>query len=107
MNKKKHWPTLEMDPSMMETDEAWKIDARENMSQLGQRVLMFLQLLVQRTEDNIVVVSHGVFIEACLQQHAPQALDYGKQRVYNCDMFAMDCVSRDGKFVRIDNTHKI
>jgi len=96
-----------MDPEMEESDNAWRPDSRENMSELTHRISLFLQMLVQHPEGNIVVFTHGVFIEVCIHQYCPQALDNGRKRVYNCDMFAMDCVSRDGTFLRLDNAHQI
>ena len=92
---------------MKEMDEAWRADSRENMNELGHRIFWFLNLLAQRPEENIVVVSHGVFIEACIHQYCPQTLDHGRRRVYNCDMFVMDVISQHGKFLRIDNAHQI
>ena len=92
---------------MTELDEAWREDVRETLNQLRLRISHFLGLLVSRCETNIVVVTHGVWLEQCFALYCPQVLDHGRRRVYNCDMFAVDCVSKDKKFVRFDNPHKI
>lgn len=94
---------LEFDSSMTESDEAWSPTSRETLSVLEERITTFLSALVQRPETNIVVVTHGVWIEACLNQHCPEALDHGRQRVYNCDIFIGDCVSEEGKFTGLQN----
>lgn len=92
---------------MTELDEAWREDVRETLNQLRLRISHFLGLLVSRSETNIVVVTHGVWLEQCFALYCPQVLDHGRRRVYNCDMFAVDCVSKDKKFVRFNNPHKI
>lgn len=93
---------------MTEDDQAWSPRIRETIDQLQNRVAEFLSnCLVQRPETNIVIVSHGVWIEACFHRFCPEALDHGKRRVYNCDIFAGDCVSKNGKFVRLQNMQQI
>ncbi len=92
---------------MTEFDEAWREDIRETLNELRLRISHFLELLVSRSETNIVVVTHGVWLEQCFRVYCPQVLDHGRRRVYNCDMFAVDCVSKDQKLVRFDNPHKI
>jgi hypothetical protein len=104
---KKYWPILEFDPGMKEMDEAWKKDVRETISDLHLRISLFFTWLVGRSEKSIVVVTHGVWIEQCIRLYCPKALDNGKRRVYNCDMIAMDCVSQNGEFLRIENAHLI
>jgi broad specificity phosphatase PhoE len=64
--------------------------------------MAFMQHLVQRPETNIVVVSHGVWIEVCLTMLCPSALEYGQRRVYNCDMFSGECISEDGRFLGLE-----
>ena len=92
---------------MTELDEAWREDVRETLKQLRLRISHFLGLLVSHSETNVVVVTHGVWLEQCFALYCPQVLDHGRRRVYNCDMFTVDCVSKDKKFVRFDNPHKI
>ena len=103
----RHWPALAFDPNMTEADTAWRPDARESIQDVQQRIAAFWEFLVQRPEDNIVVVSHGVWIEACIHRYCPEALDHGRQRVYNCDMFAIECNSKDGRFVGVSNARKL
>jgi broad specificity phosphatase PhoE len=92
---------------MTERDEAWSATHRESMDELGARVTNFLQTLAQRSETNILVVSHGVFIEVCLNRFCPAALGHGSRRVYNCDMFAGECVSIQGRFLRLQHFRQI
>jgi broad specificity phosphatase PhoE len=99
----KHWPMLKFDPAMTETDIAWSPTSRETVTQIHQRIAKFLESLTQRPETNIVVFTHGVWIEACLNAYCPETLDHGKRRVYNCDIFVGDCISEDGKFKALQN----
>ena len=104
----KYWPSIHMDPNMTESDTAWRPDKRESMTELQHRIAAFWEFLVKRPEENIVVVTHGVWMEACMHQYCPAALDHGQRRVYNCDMFAMDCQSTlDGKFLGLTNARQI
>jgi broad specificity phosphatase PhoE len=90
---------------MTQCDERWTSTHRESLDEIYTRVTRFMANLVQRAEENIVVVSHGVFIESCFQLLSPDFLD--EKRVYNLDAFACQCVSKDGKFVRLQNIQKI
>jgi broad specificity phosphatase PhoE len=96
---------LEFDPKLTETDNKWSPSERETMKNIAVRVDCFLQFLSQRPETWIVVVSHGVWIETCFRIHCPEAL--GDRRVYNCDMFAGECVSVGGTFVRLQKIKKL
>ena len=96
-----------MDIAITEFDEAWREDMRETVSELRLRISHFFRLLVCRPESNIVVVTHGVWLEECFRSYCPQVLDHGRRRVYNCDMFAVDCVSQNREFVRFDNPRQI
>jgi len=96
-----------MDPAMQEFDVAWKKESRETIDQLRVRIALFLEFLVSRLETNVVVVTHGVWLEECFRVYCPNVLDHGRRRVYNCDMFAFDCVSQNRKFKRLQNPHKI
>ena len=109
----KHWRNVNFD-TLTESDELWKMDKRETMLELQERVQHFFQnCLVQRSETNIVVVSHGVWIEVCLNLLCPSALEFGNRRVYNCDMFAGECISTispstgEIQFERLQNFHLI
>ena len=103
---KKHWPILTIDTGMSESDEAWREESRETISGLRLRISQFLTLLVRRSETYIVVVTHGVWLEECFRLYCPEVVSNGR-RVYNCDMFAFDCVSQDMEFVRFQNPHQI
>ncbi len=92
---------------MTENDDAWSPFRRENITDIQFRINLFLQQLCERQENNVVVVSHGVWIECCLQAHYPEALDHGKKRVHNCNVFIGECVSQDGEFLRLQNVHRI
>jgi len=106
---KKHWPTIQFDASMTEDDTYWHPTNRETMTAMRQRIAEFMHDLCKYEEDNIVVVSHGVWIEACLHLLAPAILEGGKKRVYNCNMFFAECISDadTGQFMRLDNVNQI
>ena len=91
---------------MTEQDEVWKPDNRETYSDIVQRINGFLDILVKRPETNIAVISHGVWIECCFYAHFPAALVSG-DRVRNCDLFAVECVSVDGIFDSLQNVRRI
>ena len=92
---------------MTDEDEQWSETKRESMNELVERVKQFVNMLVGRPETNICCVSHGVFIEVCLNLYT-NVLDREKnQRVYNCDMFAGEVVSSNGKFLRFQNFSQI
>lgn len=97
---------------MPNEDEAWKLTERESIPDVVHRVNQFLQWLICRAETNIVVVSHGVWIECCFHIHCPQALQqqvHGAppDRVRNGDLFAGECVSMHGQFQRLENVRRI
>ena len=76
-----------------EEDEWWKPDRRETWQNLQQRVDRFLHWaswnqLVGSTPhgSNLLVVSHGVWIECFLSRYYSKLFEEGK-RVYNCDTF--------------------
>ena len=102
-----HWPTVQFDPTMTNVDELWSDEHRESCNDVCKRIEQFLQWLVQRPEQHIVVVSHGVWIETLFRTHFPNILR-GGQRVYNCDCFQGKVVSSgNGKFERLQEVHKI
>jgi broad specificity phosphatase PhoE len=117
---KQHWPIVEWGHNndeknnsfmMTETDMAWQPDTRETVPEVLHRIAQFWDFVVQRPEEHIVVVTHGVWMETCLHQYCPVALDHGQRRVYNGNMFALDCVSQsqgnDVKFLRLENARQI
>jgi broad specificity phosphatase PhoE len=99
----KHWPGIHFDRRMTEEDEQWKPDRRETWDDILRRIDRFLDWLVLRREDNVVVVSHGVWIEHLFRTKYPELLENGRRRVHNLDAFACECVSLDGKFQRLEH----
>lgn len=95
---------VSFDPQMSESDEWWRPNKRESWDDIHRRVRSFLNWLVRRSEENIVVVSHGVWIESCLVEQLKQD---GGRRVYNCDAFACEAVSLGSTFVRFENVRRI
>uniref|UniRef100_A0A7S2LD04 Phosphoglycerate mutase-like protein n=1 Tax=Leptocylindrus danicus TaxID=163516 RepID=A0A7S2LD04_9STRA len=89
------WKNVVFDDNMSEHDELWHPSQRETWEELNARVVSFFDWLSQRPEQNIVIVSHGVWIECCLYAYSPETLT-GGQRVYNCNVFGgkFDCVSK-------------
>ena len=93
---------------MSEQDELWSATERETLEHLQSRVNRFLNRLAQQFSDcdTVLVVSHGLWIEACLRMYCPDALPH-PERVHNCDLFGGECVSMQGRFVRLQNIRRI
>lgn len=106
-SRQAHWPHAAFDQKMTEEDKEWSPRDRETVNHMARRIDSFLHWLVQCPQSNIVVVSHGVWIETFFQMYCPEALDHGKRRVYNCNMFSSECVSVNGKLVRLQNVRQI
>ncbi|GAX11140.1 hypothetical protein FisN_9Hu231 [Fistulifera solaris] len=100
------WPQVEFSESMTEHDDDWNEDRRENFADVNARVDRFLAWLVHRPESQIVVVTHGVWMESLFRVHCSTALRED-QRVHNCDAFACEIVSKDGVFQQIGRTQHI
>jgi broad specificity phosphatase PhoE len=96
---------------MTNEDEAWMLSERETVPSVLNRINQFLQWLVTRSENNIVVISHGVWIECCFHAHSPETLhessDASVDRVRNGDLFVGECVSLHGQFQRIEKVRRI
>ena len=90
---------------MVDGDIYWKETEREPWGDVHSRIQRFFSLLVNRPETNIVIVTHGVWIESCLNMLRPETL--GDRRVYNLDAYTCTCISHDGRFLRLDNVQKI
>lgn len=80
-----------VDFSGVETDaDTWADPARrETVREVQIRCDKFLEVLRHRTERNIVVVSHGVFLETLLsrcQLHVPPNTELANRRFENCEM---------------------
>lgn len=93
---------VHFDPQMTENDDRWRPDWRENWEDISRRIELFLAWLVQQSQENVVVVSHGVWIEHLFRVKAPDMLQNGNRRVHNLDSFACQIVSRGGHFLRIE-----
>jgi len=102
----RHWRGVQFDAEMTELDELWRPDRRETWDDIRARVRKFLDVLSVRPEGNVVVVSHGVWIECCLHVGCPGFLAGGR-RVYNCDAYACRVVSRSGKFLRLEDVRQV
>jgi broad specificity phosphatase PhoE len=84
------------DPNMTEQDLWWTPHSRETVDDVVGRIHRFFEWLMSPSNDsqigeNIILVSHGVWIECCLQTLCPEALKDGR-RVYNCDVFRGELV---------------
>ena len=91
---------------MSEADRYWSPSQREGYDDVAARVQSFLSWLCQRPETNIVVVSHGVWIETCLAVYSPGAP--GERRVYNCDAYATTLLSQsNGIVLRLSNVELV
>ena len=90
----------------MQENDDWRPDKREHFRDVIARVNHFLSQLVKRSEENICVVSHGVWMECCFRVHDPSILANGK-RVRNCDMFVAECISENGNFIALQNVTQI
>jgi broad specificity phosphatase PhoE len=93
------------DDSMTEDDELWKPDQRETLEGVHERIHEFMEWLVQQPQSHVVVVTHGVFMECCLEYLCQGCLE-GK-RVYNCDAYASECQSSHGTFVSLHSVRHI
>lgn len=90
---------------MTENDDHWSPVNRETRDDVANRVNSFLKWLCKRKETNIVVVSHGVWIETCLATFCPGAL--GDRRVYNCDAYAAKLISRNGQLLNLSDARLV
>lgn len=107
LSLQKHWPQVQFDNNMSETDRYWTPTKRETWQDVGERIQAFLTWLCQqhRHAQCIVVVSHGVWIETCLGIYSPGAL--GDKRVHNCDAYATTLQSQNGKVLGLSNVRLI
>lgn len=92
---------------MKEADENWKPDQRETVSDVESRVHAFLCALPKNKESNIVVISHGIWVEVCFHRYCPEVLEFGKRRVHNCNVFVGELISKDEKFLRLQNVRRV
>lgn len=104
-----HWPMVRFESEMTEQDELWSEHHRESYKNILARIDQFLEKLCHRPEQCIVVVSHGVWIEALLHKYQPHVLKGGTIRVHNSNAYATQCLSNasTGKFMALQNTRFI
>ncbi|KAL7555227.1 hypothetical protein ACHAWF_018882 [Thalassiosira exigua] len=84
---KSQFPTVTYHPALAETDVDWRTDARETRHDVSRRVRDFFCWLMMQPHESIAVVTHGVWMECALLDHFPAALNFGKKRVYNCEVY--------------------
>jgi len=96
---------VQFEERMTEADDKWSPTHRESWGDIQGRVARFFSSLVQLNEENIIVISHGVWIETCFRMYRPEFLE--ERRVYNCDTFACHCISRNGRFMRLQDLKQI
>ena len=42
---------------------------------------------MRQPHESVAVVTHGVWMECALLEYCPEALEHGRRRVYNCDVY--------------------
>lgn len=98
---------IQFDEMMNENDDLWKDNERETWNDIEIRVDEYIQWQIQRNESNIIIVSHGVFLERFLQKFAPTLFNNDShRRVYNLDAYAMECISSSSS-IRVENVQLI
>jgi broad specificity phosphatase PhoE len=93
-------------------DELWNNrTGRETYDDIIQRIQNFIEYwLIQRTEQNIVITSHGVWIECLLRHYNASQSSLLQRRVFNLDCISCQCYSTlentqqqpKYKFVKLD-----
>ena len=86
-------------PSITEDDTDWRSDRREGIDDVARRVTSFLHWLVLQPHENVLIVTHGVWMEVCFRLLCPAAIDNGRKRVYNCDVYTGILERSEGKVV--------
>ena len=86
---------ISLDPHMTELDELWTPQSRETVDEVVKRANQFFTYIMTTNDvsigDHVLLVSHGVWIECCLQAFCKDALKNGR-RVYNCDVYRGELV---------------
>jgi len=82
-----NFPTVAYHPSLTEHDIDWKHDTRETRQDVSERVRNFFVWLLQQPHDNVAIVTHGVWMECALLDYCPEVLEFGRKRVYNCEVY--------------------
>mmetsp|Transcript_1095 Transcript_1095/g.1875 ORF Transcript_1095/g.1875 Transcript_1095/m.1875 type:complete len:307 (+) Transcript_1095:80-1000(+) len=81
------FPTVAYHPSLTEHDIDWKYDTRETRHDVSRRVRNFFVWLLEQPHDNVAIVTHGVWMECALLDYCPEVLEFGRKRVYNCEVY--------------------
>lgn len=91
------WRNVNFD--MTEEDECWRPNRRETLNDIDERIDYFLFWLSKNQKQffgcpegspsNLLIVSHGVWMECLFRKYFPSVLEGGK-RVYNCDIYRVD-----------------
>jgi len=91
LGSKREWPNVRFDENMTEHDTCWQPDRRESLIDVGLRVNKFFSWFVREHRETSVacVVTHGVWMECALMMYCPEALDMGKKRPKNCDIYKL------------------
>ncbi|XP_010519148.1 PREDICTED: phosphoglycerate mutase-like protein 1 [Tarenaya hassleriana] len=82
----------EIDFSLIESeeDQMWQADAMEKVEQVAARGMQFLKWLWEREENEIAVVSHGIFLQETLLAFAdnldPSVKSKLCKRFLNCEL---------------------
>ena len=94
-----YFPRMTFHPSITEDDTDWRSDRREGIDDVARRVTSFLHWLVLQPHENVLIVTHGVWMEVCFRLLCPAAIDNGRKRVYNCDVYTGILERSEGKVV--------
>ena len=89
-----------------EDDIDWQPHKRETQADVKKRIDHFLAWLTEQPQGSIAVVSHGVWIECALLKYCPHVLEYGKKRVYNCEVYMAHLAYDEGRVV-MNNVEQI
>eukprot|EP00578_Thalassiosira_sp_NH16_P011570 CAMPEP_0181121154 /NCGR_PEP_ID=MMETSP1071-20121207/24576_1 /TAXON_ID=35127 /ORGANISM="Thalassiosira sp., Strain NH16" /LENGTH=356 /DNA_ID=CAMNT_0023205933 /DNA_START=34 /DNA_END=1104 /DNA_ORIENTATION=- len=81
------FPTVTYHPLLAEDDVDWRPDSRETRRDVSRRIRNFFVWLMRQPHESVAVVTHGVWMECALLEYCPEALEYGRRRVYNCDVY--------------------
>lgn len=94
------FPSFQFDIEMTEEDELWTPMDRETVASIIGRIRKFFHHIAStytteispldpkenETEAVVILVTHGVWMECCLNHYAPHLMQGGK-RVYNGDVY--------------------
>lgn len=101
------FPAVRYHPLLTENDEDWRHDYRETRGDVSRRIHNFFLWLTRQPHGNVAIVTHGVWMECALMNYCPEALDFGKKRVYNCDVYSGNLISSPEHGVVLRNMEKL